>query len=258
MERRPLIAGNWKMYKTTNEAVELASGLEKEIGKFVHADIVICPTFTVLNDVYKAIENSVISLGAQNVYWEPEGAFTGEISPIMVKDTGCEYAIVGHSERRKYFGETDETVNKKAKAVLGIGLIPIICIGETLDEREQNQTMEVIKRQLEGSLASFAAIDVLNSVIAYEPVWAIGTGKTATGDQAEEVHAFIRGWLKEKYTSDTSDKVRILYGGSVKPENIRELMQKENIDGALVGGAALKKDSFVSIVKNGVSDTIEA
>jgi len=258
MARRPLIAGNWKMYKTTNEAVELASGLVREVGKFVHADIVICPTFTVLNDVYKAVENSVVSLGAQDVYWESEGAFTGEISPIMVKDTGCEYVIVGHSERRKYFSETDESVNKKAKAVLGIGLTPIICIGETLEEREQDKTMEVIKTQLEGSLASFAALDVLNSVIAYEPVWAIGTGKTASGDQAEEVHAFIRRWLTEKYTEDTSSKIRILYGGSVKPQNIRELMQKDNIDGALVGGASLKADSFSAIVKNGVSDTIEA
>ena len=257
MARKPFIAGNWKMYKTTNEAVELAGGLVREIGKFVHAGIAICPTFTVLNDVYKAVEDSVVSLGSQDVYWESEGAYTGEISPIMVKDTGCEYAIVGHSERRKYFSETDETVNKKAKAVLAIGLTPIVCIGETLEEREQGKTMEVIKTQLEGSLSGFAAIDILSSVIAYEPVWAIGTGKTATPDQAEEVHSFIRKWLEEKYTNENSEKVRILYGGSVKPENIRELMEKENIDGALVGGAALKKDSFVSIVKNAVSDTIK-
>ncbi|MBN2483082.1 MAG: triose-phosphate isomerase [Candidatus Omnitrophica bacterium] len=257
MARKPFIAGNWKMYKTTNEAVELAGSLVKEIGKFVHADIALCPTYTVLNDVYKTIENSVITLGAQNVYWESEGAYTGEISPIMVKDTGAEYVIIGHSERRKYFSETDSTVNKKVKAVLAIGLTPIICIGETLEEREQNKTMDVIKTQLEGGLEGFAALDVLNSVIAYEPIWAIGTGKTATPEQAEEVHAFIRTWLEEKYTSSTSDQIRILYGGSVKPENIRELMQKENIDGALVGGASLKKDSFVSIVKNAVSDTIK-
>lgn len=250
--RRPLIAGNWKMYKTINEAVHLATGIKRGLIDFTEADIILCPAFSALNSVYEVIMDTHINLGAQNLFWEKEGAYTGEISPIMVKDCGCEYVIIGHSERRKYFFETDETVNKKIKTALEIGLTPIVCIGETLEEREAGKTVEVVKKQLVGGFSNFNSEEILRMVIAYEPVWAIGTGKTATPGQAEEVHKFIRNWLADNFSGEVSAALRILYGGSVKPSNIKELMREEDIDGALVGGASLENNSFIEIVKNAV------
>ncbi|MCP4652382.1 MAG: triose-phosphate isomerase [Candidatus Omnitrophica bacterium] len=250
--RKIMIAGNWKMYKTIGEASMLAEELKKELATFIEADIVICPTFTALNTVYSIVEDTPIKLGAQNLFWESEGAYTGEISPVMIKACGCEYVIIGHSERRKYFNETNETVNKRIKAALGIGLNPIICVGETLQEREADKTKAIIEEQLTGGLEGLSNEDMANSIIAYEPVWAIGTGKTATPDQAQEIHAFIRGWIKEKFSTLISENLRILYGGSVKPENSKELMGQADIDGALVGGASLKEDSFAQIAKNAV------
>lgn len=249
--RKPLFAGNWKMNKTINEGVKLANGLKKSLNNFADADIVICPTFIALASVYEAIKETTIQLGAQNLFWEKSGAYTGEISGIMIKDAGCEYVIIGHSERRKFFNETDEVVNKKIRAALDIGLLPIVCIGETLEEREGNKTIEVIKKQLEGGFSNINMDDMLQVTIAYEPVWAIGTGKTATPAQAQEVHAFIRAWLKEHFGQGVCDSLRILYGGSVNPANIKELMQQGDIDGALVGGASLEVSSFEQIAKNG-------
>jgi len=250
--RKPLIAGNWKMYKTINEAIELAVGLKRNLLDFKSVDIAICPPFTALSSVYEVIMNTDIKLGAQDCFWEKEGAYTGEISPVMLKDCGVEFVIVGHSERRKYFSETDQMINKKIKALLSIGLSPICCVGETLEERENNKTIEVIERQLEGCLKDFKIEDLLGLVIAYEPVWAIGTGKNATPEQAEEVHRFIRDWIKNKFSEGFAESLRILYGGSVKPSNIKDLIKEENVDGALVGGASLDVSSFSEIVKNSV------
>ncbi len=248
--RKPLIAGNWKMHKTINEAVELVSALKRELFDFNQADIVVCPPFTALDNVHEIIMDTNIKLGAQNLFYQKQGAFTGEVSPAMIKDCGCEYAIIGHSERRKYFGETDTMVNKRIRVALEEGFTPIFCVGETLEERENNKTIEVIDIQLKGGLENMKEEDILKIVIAYEPVWAIGTGKTATPRQAEEVHMFIRKWIEEHYSSSCASMLRILYGGSVKAENIKDLMKQENIDGALVGGASLNADAFVSIVKN--------
>jgi len=248
--RKPLIAGNWKMNKTINEAIELVNNLKRELIDLEEVDIAVCPVYTALSEVADLLIESNIELGAQDVYWQEKGAFTGEVSPVMLKDVGCRYVIIGHSERRKYFFETDESVNKKIKASQKSGLIPIFCIGETLEEREEGKTIDVVKKQLSGGLKDLTAEDILKLVIAYEPVWAIGTGKTATPDQAQEVHTFIRGWLKRNYSLEVADNVRILYGGSVKPSNIKELMQQVDIDGALVGGASLESASFTEIVKN--------
>jgi len=248
--RKPVIAGNWKMNKSINEAIELVNSLKRELIDIQETDIVVCPVYTALSDVSDLLIDSNISLGAQNVYWEPSGAFTGEISPSMIKDAGCKYVIIGHSERRKYFGESDERVNKRIKAAQSEGLIPIFCVGETLEEREADKTIDVVKRQLKGGLEGLESEALLKLVIAYEPVWAIGTGKTATSEQAQEVHKFIRGWLNENYSPETAESLRILYGGSVKPSNIKELMQQGDIDGALVGGASLDSSSFIEIVKN--------
>ena len=250
--RKSLIAGNWKMYKTINEAVELANGIKRELLDFTQADIAICPTFTALDSVYEVIMDTNIGLGAQNLFWEQEGAFTGEISPIMLKDCGCEYVIIGHSERRKYFGETDETVNKRIKTALDVGVTPIVCVGEILEEREAQKTIEVVRRQLDQVLKELSDDEFSKIVIAYEPVWGICTGKTATPAQAQEVHKFIRNWIEKKYPGDIAQETRILYGGSVKPDNITELMGQEDIDGALVGGASLKVSSFVDIARNAV------
>ncbi|MEI8349115.1 MAG: triose-phosphate isomerase [Candidatus Omnitrophota bacterium] len=250
--RKPCIAGNWKMYKTVSQATQLAQGIKKALSGFDAADIVLCPPFTDLGAVYNIISDTDIHLGAQDLFWEKEGAYTGEISPIMLKDCGCEYVIIGHSERRKYFFETDETVNKKVKTALGVGLVPICCIGETLDEREGSKTIEVVKKQLEGCFNGLQHEDMRGVIIAYEPVWAIGTGKNATPAQAEEVHKFIRSWIEKNYSFGVADTIRILYGGSVKPANTKELMNEENVDGALVGGASLEVSSFVDIVKNSI------
>lgn len=248
--RKPVIAGNWKMNKSINEAIELVNSLKRELVDIQGIDIIICPAYTALSDVSDLLIDSNISLGAQNIYWEPSGAFTGEISPSMIKDAGCKYVIIGHSERRKYFDESDETVNKRIKAAQSVGLIPIFCVGETLEEHEAGKTIDVVKRQLKGGLEGLENEALPKIVIAYEPVWAIGTGKTATPEQAQEVHKFIRGWLNENYSPEVAESLRILYGGSVKPANARELMQQSDIDGALVGGASLDSSSFVEIVKN--------
>jgi triosephosphate isomerase len=250
--RKPLIAGNWKMYKTSDQAVKLTAGIKATLKDFESVDVVLCPPFTVLSTVYNVISDCDIQLGGQDLYWEKEGAFTGEISPIMLKDCGCDFVILGHSERRKYFAETDKIINKKVKAALEVGLRPICCVGETLEEREAGKTIDVVKTQLTGCLAGLEIGDALNLVIAYEPVWAIGTGKNATAAQAEEVHKFIRTWIAENLSQGVANSLRILYGGSVKPANIKELMNEEDVDGALVGGASLEASSFVEIVKNSI------
>ncbi|MFA7677083.1 MAG: triose-phosphate isomerase [Candidatus Omnitrophota bacterium] len=248
--RQVFIAGNWKLNKSIKEAIELVTELKRDLIDIETADIVVCPVFTALSDVSDVIIDSNIKLGAQDVYWQESGAFTGEVSSTLLKDAGCTYVIIGHSERRKYFFETDETVNKKIKAAQNAELIPIVCVGETLEERESGKTMEVIKGQLQGSLQSLDNQSLQTLVIAYEPVWAIGTGKTATSSQAQEVHGFIRNWLAERCNTQVSQEIRILYGGSVKPSNIKELIQEPDIDGALVGGASLERETFSQIVKN--------
>lgn len=250
MDRRPIIAGNWKMNKTVGEALSLVRDLRSLVSMVRdRVEVVVAPPFTALHPVGKALEDSNIGLAGQNCHWEPSGAYTGEISAPMLKEAGCTYVILGHSERRQYFGETDETVNRRALSAVKYGLVPILCIGETLKERESNQTLEVVRRQVRGALAGFAAAEVARFVIAYEPVWAIGTGKTATSDQAQEVHAFIREQLVELYDRRTADHVRIQYGGSVKPDNAADLLSKPDVDGALVGGASLKAADFAAIVK---------
>lgn len=236
------------MYKTIKDGQELAVALKRELYKIENVDIVICPAYTLLAYLADDLEDSNIGIGAQDVYWQEEGAFTGEVSPLMLLDAGCQYVIVGHSERRQFFGDTNETVNKKIKACLKHGLTAIFCVGENLQEREANKTFKVIEDHVNNGLADIDGSDMLKLVIAYEPVWAIGTGKTATGEQAQEVHKFIRDLLKRKYGQGVADSVRIQYGGSVKPENIMELMHKPDVDGALVGGASLKVDSFSAIV----------
>ncbi|HOU36939.1 MAG TPA: triose-phosphate isomerase [Candidatus Omnitrophota bacterium] len=248
--RKTIIAGNWKLYKTITEAIELANGLKRELFKINagDVDIVICPVFTALSEVAEVVANSNIALGAQDAYWQDEGAFTGEVSAKMLKDAGCTYVIIGHSERRQFFSETNETVNKKIKAVLSHGLTPIMCVGEMLAEREAGKTFKVLDDHVINGLKGFSAEEAEKIVIAYEPVWAIGTGKTATPAQAQEAHQYIRGILAKLYSDDVASRIRIQYGGSVKPENIEELMRQPDVDGALVGGASLKVDSFARIV----------
>ena len=249
MGRLPFVAGNWKMNKTVREAVDLVRELKTSLSGARSAEVAVAPPFTALFAVHQEIEGSPIYLAAQNLYWEEKGAFTGEISPIMLKEVGCHYVIIGHSERRQFFGETDETVNRRIKAALAHRLKVIFCIGETLQEREGEKTFSVIEKQIEGGLKGLGDQEIRNTVIAYEPVWAIGTGKTATPEQAEEVHRFIRRKLEKLYSREVSEEIRIQYGGSVTPENIRGLMDQPNIDGALVGGASLKVDSFSKIVR---------
>ena len=246
--RTPLIAGNWKMYKTSSEATETAAQLVKGVADADAVDIMIAPPYTALEPVAAVIKDSRISLGAQDLFWEPEGAYTGQISAEMLVAAGCRYVIIGHSERRQYFGETDETVNKKIKAALRVDLIPVVCVGETEAEREASQTFSVLDKQVKMGLDKYLADDLGSLVIAYEPVWAIGTGKTATEEQAQEAHHYIRSLVKELYGNTLSESIRILYGGSVKPENIAGLMGRSDIDGALVGGASLAADSFSQIV----------
>ncbi len=249
-DRRPIVAGNWKMNKTVAEAQALVRELRGMVSMVRdRVEVVVAPPFTAIAPVVKALEDSNVQVAGQNCHWEPSGAYTGELSAGMLKEAGCRYVILGHSERRQYFGETDETVNKRAGAVVKEGLIPILCVGETLGEREANRTLEVVGRQVKGALQGFSAAEVATFVLAYEPVWAIGTGKTATSDQAQEVHAFIRRTLAELYDAGTADKVRIQYGGSVKPDNAAELLGRPDIDGALVGGASLKAGDFAAIVK---------
>ncbi|MCY1045585.1 triose-phosphate isomerase [Corallococcus sp. bb12-1] len=248
--RRKIVAGNWKMNKTVPEALALVRELRGAVAALGDTvEVVIAPPFVALQPLHIALEGAPIQLAAQNCHWEASGAFTGEISAGMLVELGCAYVIVGHSERRQFFGETDATVNKRAKAVKAAGMTPIVCVGETLAEREANQTLQVVERQVRGALEGFTAADVATFVMAYEPVWAIGTGRTATTAQAQEVHAAIRGLLGRLYDEGTARQVRIQYGGSVKPDNAAELLGQPDVDGALVGGASLKAADFVAIVK---------
>lgn len=238
------------MYKTVTEAIELANGLKRELFELEDAiDIVICPAFTALSETGEVIADSNIALGAQDVYWEKEGAFTGEVSAPMLKDAGAKYVIIGHSERRQYFGETNETVNKKIKAALACGLQVIVCVGENLEQRENNKTFAVLTDHVQNGLKDISDAEISKIVIAYEPVWAIGTGKTATSQQAQEAHEYIRNLILKMYNKGIAADLRIQYGGSVKPENIQELAAQADVDGALVGGASLSVDSFAKIVK---------
>ena len=249
MGRLPFIAGNWKMNKTVGEALDLIRELKTAISGMKGVEVAVAPPFTALYGVHKELEGSSIRLAAQNLYWEEKGAFTGEISPLMLKEVGCQYVIIGHSERRHFFGESDETVNRRIKAALAQGLKVIFCIGETLGERENGKTFLLIEKQIEGGLKGLGDKELRNMTIAYEPVWAIGTGKTATPEQAEEVHRFIREKVERLYSREVSEEIRIQYGGSVTPDNIKGLMSQPNIDGALVGGASLKAESFSKIVR---------
>jgi len=249
-QRKPIIAGNWKMYKTAADALALVSALKREVAGIENVEVVVCPPYTALYAVSTILQDSEIKLGAQNVHWEKEGAFTGEIAPAMLKELSVRYAIVGHSERRQFFGETDAGVNKRAKAALKNGLRPIVCVGEMLQHRDAGTTEAVVVGQLEGSLAGFTKDDILESVIAYEPVWAIGTGRNATPQQAQEVHAFIREMLGRTFDPATAAKVRIQYGGSVKVANAADLLSQPDVDGALVGGASLDAKGFADIVKS--------
>lgn len=248
--RTSLIAGNWKMYKTTAEAIDLVEALKREMGALgSDREVLVCPPYTALHAVKSAIQGSPIYLGAQDVYYEDQGAFTGAISPLMLKDLGCTYVIVGHSERRQVFGESDALINRKLHAALKHGLRPILCVGETKPQRDAGQAETIVIGQLRGGLADVSADDLQNVVIAYEPVWAIGTGDTATPADAQAMHAAIRRTLSELYSAELASTIRIQYGGSVKPDNVDELMGQADIDGALVGGASLKADSFLRIIQ---------
>lgn len=249
MARRALMAGNWKMHKTMAEAVDLVKKLRDAVAGAADRDVLVCPPFTSLAVVSEAAKGSPIALGAQNMNDNLQGAFTGEVSPGMLKDAGCAYVILGHSERRQYYKETDALVNKKAKLALEQGLTPIVCVGELLQEREDAKTFTVIEKQVKESLGGLAPVQANKAVIAYEPVWAIGTGKTATPAQAQEVHAFIRKLVEKMYGEPVASAMRILYGGSVNPGNIDSLMSEPDIDGGLVGGASLKAEDFARIVK---------
>jgi triosephosphate isomerase len=248
-KRRPLIAGNWKMYKTPKEAAETARELDQRVASVVGVDIMVAPTYTALAAVNAVIYQGPVALGAQNLFWEAEGAYTGEISARMLKSVGCTYCIIGHSERRQYFAETDQTVNKKIRAAIEAQLIPVFCVGETEKEREAGQTFSVLDKQVQKGLEILVSEELGTLVIAYEPVWAIGTGKTATDDQAQEAHQFIRSLVQKNFGDALAESIRILYGGSVKPANIAALMEMPDIDGALVGGASLDAESFSQIVK---------
>jgi len=249
MGRLPFIAGNWKMNKTVEEALLLTRELKEALNEVKDVEVAIAPPFTALYPVFQELKGSSIRLACQNLFWEEKGAYTGEVSPLMLKEVGCRYVIIGHSERRQYFGETDETVNRRIKAALKVGLKVIFCIGETLSERENGETFSVIERQVKGGLQGLGEKEIEDLVIAYEPVWAIGTGKTATPQQAQEVHRFIRAQLRQLFSDGLAEDVRVQYGGSVTPENIKGLMAQEDIDGALVGGASLKAESFSRIVR---------
>jgi triosephosphate isomerase len=251
-KRTPLIAGNWKMFKTGPEAEELAGELKSLLSDFQGSDTMVAPAFTALGVVVDVLKGSQIQVGGQDLFWETEGAFTGQVSASMLKAAGCGYVIVGQSERRQYFGETNGTVNKKLKAALGGGLMPVMCVGESESEREKGQTFSVVQGQLEEGLQGLGTDEIGRLTIAYEPVWAIGTGKTATDDQAQEVHQFIRAQMQKAYGNSISDALRILYGGSVKADNVAGLMAMADIDGALVGGASLKAESFAAIVRGSV------
>ncbi len=247
--RRPFISGNWKMYKTCSEAAEAAiqiSTLTADV--LADVDVMIAPTFTSLALVSDKLEDSPVHVGAQNLYWENKGAYTGEISVQMLVSAGCSHVIIGHSERRQYFNETDDSVNKKMKAAIAGKLTPVMCIGETESERESEKTFSVLDKQVKKGLEGLSSEELKSLIIAYEPIWAIGTGKTATSEQAQEVHCYLRSLLESNFSADFSDTIRILYGGSVKPNNVAELMAMPDIDGALVGGASLDPETFNNIV----------
>jgi triosephosphate isomerase (TIM) len=246
--RLPFVAGNWKMFKTVHDAVLYAKEF-RAVVKDVHGvEIVLAPPFTALHAVAEATRNTNVAVAGQDVYWEREGAYTGEVSPGMLKEAGAEYVIIGHSERRTLFGETDQSVNRKTIAAMAVELTPIVCIGETLEQRDRNETLAVLDRQIKGSLDSLTADQVASLVVAYEPVWAIGTGRNATPEQAAEAHAHIRQRLRQWFGASAADQCHVIYGGSVKPDNIRTLMAAEDVDGALVGGASLVVQAFADIV----------
>ena len=254
MARKVFIAGNWKMNKTAAEAKALCEALKESLAPLAgKVEVAVCPTFTSLATAVEVLKGSNVKVGAQNIHWAENGAFTGEISGAMLKEIGVEYVIIGHSERRQYFGETDETVNKRIKAALKYGLKPIFCIGETLEEREGNKTEAVLEQQIKGAFADICECKMDQITIAYEPVWAIGTGKTATPEMAEETHAFIRKTIAALYNQEIADAMVIQYGGSMKPENAQALVAQADIDGGLIGGAALKADSFTALVTNAIA-----
>ena len=245
--RTPMIAGNWKMFKTVQETAIFVKELRGFVREATDVEIVVAPPFTAIHAAAEAARNTNIGVAAQDLYWEREGAFTGEVSAAMIKEAGAAYAIVGHSERRRLFHETDAIVCRKARAAIGAGLTPIVCVGETLEERERQETLAVLDRQIKESLDSISAEQVGELVVAYEPVWAIGTGRTATAAQAGEAHAHIRTRLRQWFGGDAAERCRVIYGGSVKPDNIRELIAEPEVDGALVGGASLKAEEFLAI-----------
>jgi triosephosphate isomerase (TIM) len=245
--RKPLIAGNWKMYKTVREAVETARELV-QCTAAVNVDVMIAPAFTALAPVADVVRGTSVLLGAQNLFWKNEGAYTGEISPVMLCDIGCQYAIIGHSERRQFFGETDESVNAKIRSAIDHQLIPVFCVGETETQRDAKETFSVLDKQISKGLEGFSSKALSGIVIAYEPVWAIGTGKTATIDQVQEVHAFLRSLVEKRFDNLLAKTVKILYGGSVKPDNVADIMNMPDVDGALVGGASLSAKVFNSII----------
>jgi len=253
MVRKLIIAGNWKMNHRADKTREIVTGLRAELADVTAVDIVVCPPFTSLAAAVEAASGSNIMVAAQNLHWAESGAFTGEISAAMLTELPVTYVVIGHSERRQYFGETDETVNQRLRAALDADLIPIVCVGETQREREAGETEAVVGRQLGGGLAGLSTAEVSGTVIAYEPVWAIGTGLTATPDQAQTVHAFIRKCIQTAHGADVAGQVRIQYGGSVKVDNVAELMGQTDIDGALVGGASLKIDDFATLIRNAVA-----
>ena len=246
--RTPFIAGNWKMYKTVSDAVKYAKEFRSLVKDIEDVEIVLAPPFTALHAVAEAVRNSNVGVAAQDLYWEREGAFTGEVSAVMIREAGADYAIIGHSERRTLFGETDATVNRKVAAAFANGLTPIVCIGETLDQRDRNETMEVLDRQIKAGLDGVAAGQLGQLVIAYEPVWAIGTGRNATPAQAAEAHGHIRQRLRQWFGTDAAELCHVIYGGSVKPENAKDLVSQPDVDGALVGGASLDVRGFTDIV----------
>jgi triosephosphate isomerase len=247
--RKPIIAGNWKMYKTIPEAAALVKGVMDRLHGFTEVEVVFCPPFTALSTVKTQIRGSPFRLGAQNLYWKEQGAFTGEISPLMLGDIGCDYVVIGHSERREYFGEVDATVNLKTKAALTAGIQPIICVGESLQQRDAGETEALIRRQTEAALEGLEKVAIPGIVIAYEPIWAIGTGKSSTAADANRVIGLIRTTVAGLFGNETASQMRIQYGGSVKPENIKQYMDQPEIDGALVGGASLEADSFVKLIR---------
>ena len=247
--RRKIIAGNWKMNKTVPEAVEFSRELKLKTIAFNKTDIIICPPYPALVPVYEIIKDSKVKLGAQNSHYEEKGAFTAEVSTSMIETTGCSFVIIGHSERRQYFAESNEIINKKLKKVLSTKLLPIFCIGEILEERKSGRTEQVVDTQIREGLNGISSEDMQRITIAYEPVWAIGTGETATPQQAEEVHRYIRELIGKLYNAEIAERIRIQYGGSVKPANAEELLKQENIDGALIGGASLELDTFLEIIK---------